>query len=274
MLTTPFPETDSPELERYTLYSRGEIVAMLRQLQRARLPVTIFAGAPGNFALTRLLAVKPDFEELVFELPLDPAQHALVLSAGPLVLVAFLELVKLQFGARAAESIEHDGRPALRVRLPGEMLRLQRRDFFRVRTPTERPPTCLVSSGSDARQYESVLVSDVSVGGMAMITYPERISLPDTGLIENCFLDLPGIGSINVSLRLRRVESMEGAGAPDVRCGCEFVGMSPQGQMMLQRYVNRVGAEQRGRLDPALDPSPVDSAGPLCTESRAVTRSG
>ena len=32
-LTTPFPEPDSPELERFAIYSRSEIAAWLRQLR-------------------------------------------------------------------------------------------------------------------------------------------------------------------------------------------------------------------------------------------------
>jgi hypothetical protein len=65
MLTTPFPEAESPELERYTLYSRTEIVAMMRQLRDDRVPVTVYHDARGGCVVTYVRGVKPEFEELV-----------------------------------------------------------------------------------------------------------------------------------------------------------------------------------------------------------------
>jgi c-di-GMP-binding flagellar brake protein YcgR len=257
-MTKPVPEPASAALDRYTLTSRIEIVALLRQLHEERCMVTIYFGDSGDFAVTRLLAVKPNFEELVCALPSKPAERDPVLACGELVCVAFLDQVKLQFNVRAAEAVPHEGQPAFRVRLPEQLLRLQRRDFARVRTPLERPATCLVPWGPDARQYESVALSDVSVGGLAMIAFPERFALPADGIIENCFVDLPGVGSANVTLRLRHQQGVEDGAAQG--CGCEFVDMSPQARVMLQRYINRLDAEQNHRAGSPKQPDVAAAA--------------
>jgi len=66
--------------------------------------------------------------------------------------------------------------------------------------------------------------------------------------VNDCYLDLPGIGPIAVSLRVVNVYD-ETQGDSDVRrFGCQFVELSPQARMMVQRYVNRVEAEQRKAL--------------------------
>ncbi|HEX7156880.1 MAG TPA: flagellar brake protein [Burkholderiaceae bacterium] len=244
MHTTPFPEPDSAELERYMLYARAEVVALLRGLCAERTLLTVYAGRDGEFAVTMALQVDAESDRLILDMPSEPAAQRRLLAARDLVLVAFIDSVKLQFSAPAAQAIEFEGRPAWSIGLPTQMLRLQRREFFRVRTPMSRPATCLVPQESGASKYESLRVLDVSVGGLAILTYPNHFDLPLDTVIESCFLDLPGIGAVTVGIRVVHVDRMT-RDETGRRCGCEFVDMAPQARMMLQRYVNRIDAEQR-----------------------------
>lgn len=243
-MTTPFPEPESPELERFAIYSRHEIAATLRQFIDENVLVTAYYDEGPGFVVTALLAVNADFEELVFDGAPDETSQRRLLGSKQIVFVAFLDHIKVQFVARHAEATAFDERSAFRVRMPDQILRLQRRDFFRVRPPMSKPATCLVPHAADAKQYESLRVLDLSVGGLAVLAYPEKFELPTNRVIENCFLDLPGIGSISVSINVRHVDRV----AKDDkarRFGCEFVDMAPQARVMLQRYVNRIDAEQR-----------------------------
>jgi c-di-GMP-binding flagellar brake protein YcgR len=244
MHTTPFPEPDSAELERYMLYARAEVVALLGRLSGERTLLTVYAGRDGEFAVTVALQVDAESGQLVLDMPSDPAAQRRVLAARDLVFVAFIDSVKLQFSAAAAQPIEFEGRPAFRIELPMQMLRLQRREFFRVRTPLTRPATCLVPQESGASKYESLRVLDISIGGLAILSYPHHFELPFETVIEGCFLDLPGIGTVTVGLKVVHVDRLA-RDESGRRCGCEFVDMAPQARMMLQRYVNRIDAEQR-----------------------------
>jgi len=121
---------------------------------------------------------------------------------------------------------------------------LQRRDFFRVRPPMSKPAKCLVPYGTDGKQYESLRVLDLSAGGMAVMTYPSKFELPVGRAIENCYLDLPGVGSISLSLTVRHIDPVP-KDEKARRCGCEFVDMPPASRVMLQRYINQIDAENR-----------------------------
>jgi c-di-GMP-binding flagellar brake protein YcgR len=243
-MTTPFPEPDSPELERFAIYSRVEIAATLRQLIEENVLVTAYFDEGPGFVVTALLAVNADFEELVFDSAPDEVGQRRLLASKQIVFVGFLESIKVQFVARLAEAAMFEGRPAFRVRMPETLLRLQRRDFFRVRPPMSKPATCLVPYAGDSKQYESLRVLDLSVGGLAVMSYPEKFELPTNQVIDNCFLDLPGIGSISVSINVRHVDRVPKDDKAR-RCGCEFVDMSAQSRVMLQRYVNKIDADQR-----------------------------
>lgn len=246
----PFPEPDAPELEHYMLYSRGEIVAILGRIVQERTLVTVYTGGEGEFAVSMILQVDGDFDEATFDMPVNPDAQKRLLSASELVFVIFFENVKVQFRAQIAQATAFEGRPAFRVRLPSQMLRLQRREFFRVRTPILGQATCLVPQEKGATKYESLQVLNISVGGLAVMSYPHNFDLPMGDLVRNCFLDLPGIGPVNVAFRV--VNVYEGGDDGDGRrCGCQFVDLAPQTRMMIQRYVNRVEAEQRKALGAA-----------------------
>jgi c-di-GMP-binding flagellar brake protein YcgR len=175
-----------------------------------------------------------------------PNSHRLqagLLAAPELVCVAFIENIKVQFSALSPKAAISRDYAAVSIRMPDRVLRLQRREYYRVRTPDSLSASCLVPYSGDKEQYESVRVLDLSVGGLAMLAYPRHFDLSDGALVDRCFLDLPGIGTVTVRVRVAHVE-LTGDGELR-RCGCEFVDLSPQARMMLQRYVQKIDVEQR-----------------------------
>jgi len=247
----PFPEPESPELDHYMLYSRGEIVAILRRIAQERTLVTVYTGGDGEFAVSMLLRVDVDAGEVDFDMPANPHAQQRVLAADELVFVVFFENVKVQFRAALAEATRFERHAAFRVRLPEQMLRLQRREFFRVRTPISARPTCLVPRREGDTKYESLELMNISVGGLAVMNYPSDFDLSMGLVVRNCYLDLPGVGPVQVAFRVVNLYDDESAESPARRFGCQFVDLTPQARMMVQRYVNKVEAEQRKARTPA-----------------------
>jgi c-di-GMP-binding flagellar brake protein YcgR len=243
-MTTPFPEPESPQLEPYKVSGRVEILGMLRGLREAGAMITAYFDDSASGAVVLLLEVDEEHSRLVFDAPSDHATTERLLQAHCITFVAFHQQIKLQFRATGAARTTFDQQAAFLVALPGEVLRLQRRDSLRMRTPLTRPARCLVPHDSEARHFESLRVLDISVGGAAILSYPEKFELPVSQEIDGCFLDLPGIGSVNVRLRVRHVDTVSRDESAR-RCGCEFVDLAPQARMMLQRYVNTLEAEAR-----------------------------
>jgi len=248
-LTTPFPEPDSPELERFAVYSRSEIVGLLRQLRDKQVLVTLYYDQAAGFTVSNVLDVNEGFEELILDRTSDSTAQKAIHASRQLVVVAFLDNVKLQFSLGTAEAIEHQGRPAFRVRLPQQLLRMQRRNTYRRQPPEMRPATCLVPAPGERGQYESVRVLDLSVGGIALFVHPIQFALPADHTLNNCYLDLPDVGQITVTLRVRYVDA-QASNDGVRRCGCEFVDLSESAARMLQRYMNKLDAAGRTRSPP------------------------
>jgi flagellar brake protein len=243
MDTLPFPEAEAPDLERYWLYSKFEIDSLIARLCDERVPMTVYWGRDGQFAVTQIMKVDGVRNEVHFDLPNNPEQQMQLLDAGTLVCVAFVESVKLQFTIDSPRRSSEGGYPTFLTAFPDRVLRLQRREYYRVRTPESISASCLVPYAGDQAQYESLRVLDVSVGGLAMLAYPRHFDPASGSVIDRCYLDLPGVGTVTVRMRGAHVEPSKDGQAR--RCGCEFVDLSPQARMMLQRYVHRIDVEQR-----------------------------
>jgi len=248
MDTTPFPEPEAPALERFWTYSKFEIDALIARLRDERAPMTLYWGNDGEFAVSQVMKVDALRNEVHFDLPSQPQQQAQLLDATELVCVAFVEHIKMQFTVEAPRRSSSGGFPTFQTSLPERILRLQRREYYRVRTPETLSASCLVPYSGDRAQYELLRVLDLSVGGMAMLAYPQHFDPSDPVAIHRCYLDLPGVGTVSVCMRVAHVDTADDGKTR--RCGCEFVDLSPQARMMLQRYVHKISVEQRHHQGP------------------------
>jgi len=58
-MTSPFPEPESPELERFAVYSKVEIAATLRNLAVEGVLLTAYFDSDPGFLVTVVLEVTP-----------------------------------------------------------------------------------------------------------------------------------------------------------------------------------------------------------------------
>jgi len=243
-LTTPFPEPDSPELQRFAVPSPTEIVGLLNALRDRGVPLNVFFGVGPEFDALALLRID-EAGGLSVESPLDPGVRRRLLEAPAVTFVGFVDAIKLQFTVTGARAATLAGRPAIAFPLPERLLRLQRRGAARVRPESARGAVCRVPLGGSEGEDEALRVLDISTGGLAVLAYPERMELVVGMEIDGCRLDLPGVGGAVVSLRVRHVDPLP-VDEKARCCGCEFVRMAPAVQAMLERYVARCEGPVRG----------------------------
>jgi c-di-GMP-binding flagellar brake protein YcgR len=237
-------EPDALDQERYQVYSRFEIVSLLRALADAHVPVTIYFNRGAEFIVTNVLDVNPEFEELILDLGADAAANRRLLRSARMTVVAFLDRIKLQFQAQRAEETVHEHLPAVRIRLPESLLRLQRREFYRIRTPVARPLAASVPDPSDPGRRLSLRVADLSCGGVALVAGESDAALAPGTILQDCRIDLPEVGVLNTALEVRSAaKHEEGARKNLRRYGCQFVALPPALASALQRYITTTERE-------------------------------
>ena len=164
--------------------------------------------------------------------------------AGDIVVVAFLDSTKIQFTLAGAEPVDYQGRAAVRFACPGACCAYSAAASPRRNPSGGRPAICRVPVPGSADQYEPARVLDISLGGLAVLATPRLFALSRDQVVGPCRLDLPELGQIDVSLRVRYLEAWPSE-VGSRRCGCEFVDLGDGARRSLQRYLERLEATSR-----------------------------
>lgn len=245
------------ELERiddysqYLLHARLEILAVLRSLIQKNALVTVHFDQGNAFFLTSLLAIEPETNRIIVDVGSDEETNTRALRADKLIFTAVVDKIKIQFSITALARAEHEARPAFVGSIPDTLLRLQRREFFRLATPIAAPIRLFTSIPRPAAPLQlDVPLLDISGGGVGMMLTPEQASLLQIGdVLENCRITLPGEGLLATTLGVRNLfDVTTRSGARHVRVGCEYIDLPNARLSAIQRYITHVERERKARL--------------------------
>ncbi|KIA81874.1 flagellar brake protein (plasmid) [Chromobacterium amazonense] len=242
---SPASAHQSLDLAKFTMTSPAEIAQHLTNIAKHGHMVTIFSNKGKNFILTKILDV--DFKNGVFTVDWGAEEEAnnQVLGSERNVFVCSPEGVKTQFVTGALSKVIVDGQPAFVADLPEQVIKLQRREFFRIQTPLGTPVFCHVEDYGQ-RPIDLALF-DISVGGMSLW-------LPDVSTVgfdigqqyHKCTLDLKPIGVLQIGIEVRhRLASRLRNDTEAMRIGCSYLNLTPKMETLIQRYVGFLERERR-----------------------------
>lgn len=252
VLPPPDFEIDHPqEYAPYFLNNSREIQFYLDLLAKRHNLITAHVDDGGEFFATSILAVDAENQQLF----LDPAQEAaddrLALGAQRLTLLALLDRIKMQFRLPALHPVQYQGRRVYAAPLPSALLRLQRREFFRLEPPVNNPLFCnLRARDIMGREQDFKLrVTDISGGGIGLSGPVEAIEyFPTSSHLDNCRLEIPGELTLLLNLRVRKaVEVSTSTGQHALRVGCEYVDLPGSRLGVIERYITRIERERKAK---------------------------
>ncbi len=228
---------------RYLVNHSAEIVRILRELMEDKNIVALYGENEKQFLLSTLVAIEPEKGYLLFEQGVDQAMNALLLSSKECTFASTHDQIHIQFSSTKIDS-ETLGKEALfRVPMPREILRLQRREYYRLVTSVINPVKCLINTS--AGLMESVVV-DISIGGVGVLSYPEVGRLKAGEVYHGCRITLPGVGEFAVGLSVcTTFEITLKNGRLTHRAGCRFIDLPPSVETAIQRYIIQVDRERR-----------------------------
>ena len=239
-----FQDAIAEEYAKYLVHSRQEISQILRAIMRQNEMVTAYFNQGQEFLLTSILEAAPDSGRLVIDCGPDPETNRRALASDKFIYVSNQNRIKIQFSTPALEQMEFNGRTAFRTKFPANILKLQRREYYRLVAPIRAPLRCIVPDVAGERVEAAV--ADISVGGVGISGFPETITLVEGALLPNCRIAIPEEGVVVAALEIRNIQQLtRRSGLPILRAGCVFVGIPSQHQAMIQRYIIRIDRERR-----------------------------
>lgn len=240
---------DPESLSRFLLRDRREIVPILTSLADKRTMLTAYIDGQEPFA-TSVLGVAADDATVILDVSADESVNVRAAAASELTIAGRLEHIRLQFAVRNLRRVPYEGHLALQAALPEILVRLQRREFFRLATPVATPPVCsiVIEAPAGEKKTVSVRVVDISSGGVAVIVPPADITLTPGMEFDDCRLSLPEGEPIPVRIKVRNLFQVERQNGIRVwRAGCEFFGLSNALTARIQRYIFKVERDRKAR---------------------------
>jgi flagellar brake protein len=237
----------SADASPFTVASRLEISQLLNGIMRQGALITAAIGRD-EFFLTSILAIDDAEDLLLLDCARDPRQNQHALNKRALACSTALDKVKIEFICDHLIAVAYDGREAFQARLPRQMQRLQRREYYRMATPIISPIKCtLTVSTADASAKIDLNLHDISCGGMAVITPPE-IFTPALGTHYDCTIHLPGTTGVRTRVQACNAFMLKLAnGKVTQRSGFAFVNMPESILATIQRFIMNLERQRRNR---------------------------
>jgi c-di-GMP-binding flagellar brake protein YcgR len=239
-------ETD---FHQYSIGSPLEISQILHAIMRQAGLIT--AAVDGDdFFLTSIVSIDDDAGYLMLECDRNGRHVERILRKQRLLCGTTLDKIKIQFVCERIEIELCDGRNAFKAALPQDLLRLQRREYFRMSTPVTTPVKCNISIPQrDIRATVELSLIDISCGGIALLTPPELFT-PQLGAHYDCTLHLPGTAALRTRAQARNAFMMKLAnGKVAQRSGFAFVDLRESMLSTIQRYIMSLERQRKTRHD-------------------------
>ena len=232
---------------RFRIGSRVEIAFILRAMMKSSALVTAYFGNGKDFVVTALLDVNPEAGMLVLDSGSNPQLNERLLRSQRVSIVSSQDGVKVQFELSSIEATSFEGRLAFRALFPPNLLKLQRREYYRLPTPILNPLKCQLPAETGG--VVETTIGDISLGGVSLIGQPPGIKLEPGKLFDNCRIILPDVGTVNIGLLVRNSFPMTlRNGSVTRRTGCAFVDLPPNQEAMIQRYIIKLERDRRAKL--------------------------
>lgn len=232
-------------LDDFRVTAPREIAAMLRQLCDGNVQMNLNAS-DGSVVSTTVWSMDAERGEIGFNVdPQDPALHALMERHDCVVVVGYIDSVKVQFDVANLVLVRGNRANVLSCNYPRELFRFQRRNAYRVRPLMRSVPVARVRHTDIAEMQLSLRVLDVSIGGCALFLPNDVPPMQIGGVVNQVQIDLGNDTQLNVNLRLQHVTSLDND-SRGVRLGCEFVRADATTLRTLQRFIDLT--QKRGKL--------------------------
>ena len=230
--------------ERFHIAGARPVAFMLAGFAKENEQFSVMFQAGQEMFLTTLLAVKPEKGLFIFDCSGSAETNRKLLASEKNVFVGRPGDIRVQFTTGAVSELIYAGSKAFSVALPKFLVRLQRRDFFRIATPRAKPLQFF------GRLPEGISLQlslhDISVAGAGLTAASLPDGLASGQVLENCHFSLPGDDrDLFFDATLNHMSEHEArSGVRHWRLGLAFKKLPVNDENRIQRYIGRLERER------------------------------
>jgi c-di-GMP-binding flagellar brake protein YcgR len=247
-----YPHFQDAELENwhdFEIESRKEILALLRSIGQKNQLIRMLIQGESDVCVTSVLEVDDQADTVILDSSIDEEQNKRIGNAERLSFETTLDKVRILFAAERIAPVMHEGSPAFRISVPPTLIRLQRREFYRMNTPVTNPVRVVIPLPEELGGDTSFPLADISCGGIAILDNKMLLGDAIGKVFPGCRIDLPEIGAVTTSLQVRNSLDMTLLNnKTNRRLGCEFTDIQRSMLAYVQRYITKLERERNARI--------------------------
>lgn len=235
----------NPEEEQYIVHHHKEIIQILNDLSKHHEMIKISFNHGNDECITNVISVDTQRHLVYFDIGIDEAFNRRLLASQTIIF-------SKDHGVRIKWASDHiaavnlkDGR-AMEIALPKQLIRLQRREFFRLATPIVNPVPCAIpisdATNLDVERTLDFTLVDVSLGGIGVIVNGQIDPLLVIGAsFDKCKISFPNVGVTSLTLQVKNITEIPVRdGVVKHRIGFQFIAPSRGNEGLINSYTHHL----------------------------------
>jgi c-di-GMP-binding flagellar brake protein YcgR len=241
------------DVSPYQVHSRREIINLLRAMQERNQLVSMQADGGPDTVVTSILAVDEERNMVVIDRAPGNTVNQRLLASDNISFETRLDSIRILFFTDKVGECLYENLPALYIAIPVSVVRLQRRECYRVPTPVASPLRCTVRIPPDETTGAPgttvvVTLKDISGGGVGLIDEKKLLDNTKGRIYKDCRIDLPGGQALVLSLQIRNSHDLTLTTGKAIRkLGCMFIDPPRPMQAAVQRYITKLERERNAK---------------------------
>jgi c-di-GMP-binding flagellar brake protein YcgR len=237
--------TDSSFEEQYIVHNAKEITQILTDLSKRNEMLKVSFNDNRDVCLTTIIAVDIKSHAVHLDIGIDDAFNSRLLASHHVVFSKD-DGIKIKWVSAHVSLVTLKDGKAIKIALPQKLLRLQRREFFRLTTPIVNPVPCQIpiaeAVSSDVERVLEFTLIDVSLGGIGIIVFG---SLDETLVVganfDQCKISFPDVGVTNLTLEVRHITVIPTQdNAIKHHIGLQYINPSRGNEGLINRYTHNL----------------------------------
>jgi len=237
-------------IAKYLVRSPKQVLAYLKLLSAERCLISAGFGESDNDTfLTAIMDI--DVKAKTITLDCGPKEYLNKRLLDSAIIKCSTEYkgIKVLFEGRKVKKTGSSSNPAFIIPIPSSLYWVQRRQFYRIKSPLSKNSYCkvpFIDPDTEAETVLSLKLHDLSASGISIISNPaeQPSNLVPSTEISNCTLVLDSESELKVSLEIRHKQPVNpNKPGKEERVGCYITNATPRVESTMLRYMQNIERE-------------------------------
>jgi c-di-GMP-binding flagellar brake protein YcgR len=235
---------------KYLVRSPKQVLSYLNLLSTERCLISAaFGKGEKDTFLTAIMDINEKSQTITIDCGPKEYLNKRLLDSAIIKCTTEYKGTKVLFEGRKVKKAGQPGQPAFTVAIPSSIHWIQRRQFYRIKSPLSKDSYCAVTLKNQETEEATTLqlkLHDLSASGFAIVNDETEFSnqLVPSAQFENCTLVLSDENDLNISFEVRhKLPVNPNKPGKSERIGCRITNSSPRIESTILRYMQNIERE-------------------------------